>query len=216
MPKARKVQGTNKRSNEQKELDIVICTRYFLQGYTYRQIADKLNIEIKARGNDYTIDFRTVYRDLQKVLIEWKKEHADDMDAYVRKEVQKLDLMECELWQAWEKSKTGKLREKVAKRPSRDELKDSYDTNETTKETSAGNPRFLQLILEVMQRRAKLLGFDAPVKVDVTGLSAREENTQVPQYNAGDLPNDVLFALADKLQAGAYTRVMAQKGQPSN
>lgn len=216
MANARKVHGTNKRSNEQKELDIVICTRYFLQGYTYRQIADKLNIEIKARGNNYTIDFRTVYRDLQKVLIEWKKEHADDMDAYVRKEVQKLDLMECELWQAWEKSKTGKFREKVAKRPSRDELKDSYDTNETTTETSAGNPRFLQLILEVMQRRAKLLGFDAPVKVDVTGLSAREQDTQVPQYNAGDLPNDVLFSLADKLQAGAYTRVMAQKGQPSN
>lgn len=45
-----------------------------------------------------------------------------------------------------------------------------YGYEETTTETSAGNPRFLDLLLNVQQRRAKMLGFDAPIKVEIPGI----------------------------------------------
>lgn len=212
----RRPKGYSKRTEEQKADDLQFCTRLFLMGYKYADISRMLNCHIMERGDSYTITGASIFYDMKKLLNEWKKESFDNIEEHVKKEVHKLDLMEYELWVAWEASKTGKIRKKSSSRPSRDELKDSYDTNETTTETSPGNPRFLQLILEVMQRRAKLLGFDAPVKIDVTGVSIREEETRVPQYNASDIPDDVLFAVADKLQAGAYVRSIQQKGQQAN
>ena len=43
-----------------------------------------------------------------------------------------------------------------------------YCTNvEEATETTPGNPKFLDLLLNVQQRRAKMLGLDAPIKIDI-------------------------------------------------
>lgn len=110
------------------------------------------------------------------MLIEWKRERMENIDDYVTQELRKLDKMEVELWEAWERSKTGKLREKNRHNAKpRKVLEDGdnpeyYGYEETTTETSAGNPRFLDLLLNVQQRRAKMLGFDAPIKVEIPGI----------------------------------------------
>ncbi len=57
---------------------------------------------------------------------------------------------------------------KPTRRPIKTDAEDGdpeyYGYNETATETSAGNPGFLDLLLNIQQRRAKMLGFDAPVK----------------------------------------------------
>lgn len=217
MKKRKKPLGYNKRSEEQRIYDIRFCADLFLRGYSYREIADALNRDLSARGMGYTITFQMVYYDLQQCLIEWKRERLESIDDYVTQELRKLDKMEVELWEAWERSKTGKLREKNRQNAKpRKVLEDGdnpeyYGYEETTTETSAGNPRFLDLLLNVQQRRAKMLGFDAPIKVDIPGLK-ENTNSDAPKYDVAAIPEDLLFAVADKLQTAEYKKQLAEKG----
>ena len=217
MKKRKKPLGYNKRSEEQRIYDIRFCADLFLRGYSYREIADALNRDLSARGVGYTISFQMVYYDLQQCLIEWKRERLETIDEYVTQELRKLDKMEVELWEAWERSKTGKTREKNRQNAKpRKVLEDGdnpeyYGYEETTTETSAGNPRFLDLLLNVQQRRAKMLGFDAPIKVEIPGIE-KSINGDAPQYDVSAIPEDLLFAVADKLQTAEYKKQLAEKG----
>lgn len=206
-----------KRTKDQRELDLAFCSNLFLRGYTYREISERLNEENARRGVGYTITKQMVYWDMQQLLIEWKRERMENIDDYVTQELRKLDKMEVELWEAWERSKTGKLREKNRQNAKpRKVLEDGdnpeyYGYEETTTETSAGNPRFLDLLLNAQQRRAKMLGFDAPIKVDIPGLKGNT-NSDAPKYDVAAIPEDLLFAVADKLQTAEYKKQLAEKG----
>ena len=69
----------------------------------------------------------------------------------------------------------------------------------------------MDLLLNVQQRRAKMLGFDAPIKVDIPGLK-ENINSDAPKYDVAAIPEDLLFAVADKLQSAEYKRVLEEKG----
>lgn len=206
-----------KRTKDQREFDLSFCSNLFLRGYTYKEISERLNEENARRGVGYTISKQMVYWDMQQLLIEWKRERLDNIDDYVTQELRKLDKMEVELWEAWERSKTGKTREKNRQNAKpRRVLEDGdnpeyYGYEETTTETSAGNPRFLDLLLNVQQRRAKMLGFDAPIKVEIPGIE-KSINGDAPQYDVSAIPEDLLFAVADKLQTAEYKKQLAEKG----
>lgn len=216
--KNRKPAGYNKRTEEQRDYDISFCSNLFLRGYTYREIVAALNDDLAKRKAGYTISLAMVYYDLQQTLIEWKRERMDNIDDYVTQELRKLDKMEVELWEAWEKSKTGKERVKnrTSAKPRKvlteeEKTTDWYGYDETTNETSAGNPRFLDLLLNVQQRRAKMLGFDAPVKIEIPGYNAGTDDDK-PKYDVKAIPDDMLFALADKLQSAEFQRTVLEKG----
>lgn len=65
--------------------------------------------------------------------------------------------------------------------------------------------------MNVQQRRAKMLGFDAPIKVDIPGLK-ENTNSDAPKYDVAAIPEDLLFAVADKLQTAEYKKQLAEKG----
>ena len=163
---------------------------------------------------NYTICFQMVYYDIQNQLIQWKKERMDNIDDYITQELRKLDKIEVELWDAWNNSKTGKqrLKERKTGRPLKVDLEHNY--SETSVESSAGNPRFLDLLLNVQQRRAKMLGFDAPIKIDMPNMV--NINNDAPKYNIGSVPDELLFQVADKLQSEEYKKILIEKGQLPN
>lgn len=212
--KNRKPAGYNKRTEEQRAYDIAYCSNLFLRGYTYREITEALNRDLSDRGVGYTITLSMVYYDLQQTLIEWKRERLETIDEYVTQELRKLDKMEQQAWEAWEVSKTGKQRTKEKTnrgRPIKDGDPEYYGYDETTVETSAGNPRFLDLLLNIQQRRAKMLGFDAPVKIEIPGYNAGTDDDK-PKYDVKAIPDDLLFAVADKLQSAEFQKTIAEKG----
>lgn len=206
-----------KRSGEQQDYDIAFCSNLFLRGYTYREIAKALNDDLARRGAGYTITHTMVYYDMQQTLIAWKRERMDNIDDYVTQELKKLDRIEIELWDAWEKSKTGRERIKNRKsaRPNKpltenEAIHDWYGYDEKMNESSAGNPRFLDLLLNVQQRRAKLLGFDAPLKIELPNSKITIEN-EAPKYDVSVIPKDLLYKLADELQAAEHRKFMESK-----
>lgn len=214
--RGRKPRG-NKRTKAQKEYDIAFCSNLFLKGYTYVEIANALNQDLRKRNLDYSISYQMVFYDMKQALIEWKNERLENVDEYITAELRKLDKMEVELWNAWEKSKAGKERIKKRKsaRPNKpltenEATHDWYGYDESMNETSAGNPRFFDLILNVQQRRAKLLGLEAPVKIELPNSKITIEN-EAPKYDVSAIPKDLLYKLADELQAAEHRKFMQSK-----
>lgn len=196
----RRLRHGYRRTPEQRENDLVFCTDLFLKGYSYRQISDLLNKRNAKMGLDYAIvPPMRVYKDLKQLLINWKREHEENIDLYITKELSKLDKIEAELWDAWERSK-----KRIVSKIRQSGLKTERS------ETFAGNPRYLDLVLSVQQRRAKLLGLDAPVKVDMPNVNVSVDSS-VPKYDISVIPNDMLFVIADKLQNAEYERLMIEK-----
>lgn len=196
----RRLRHGYRRTPEQRENDLVFCTDLFLRGYSYRQIADLLNQRNAKMGLDYAIvPPMRVYKDLKQLLINWKREHEENIDLYITKELSKLDKIETELWDAWERSK-----KRIVSKIRQSGLKTERS------ETFAGNPRYLDLVLSVQQRRAKLLGLDAPVKVDLPNVNVSVDSSS-PEYDISVIPNDMLFVIADKLQNAEYERLMIEK-----
>lgn len=196
----RRLRHGYRRTPEQRENDLVFCTDLFLKGYSYRQISDLLNKRNAKMGLDYAIvPPMRVYKDLKQLLINWKREHEENIDLYITKELSKLDKIEAELWDAWERSK-----KRIVSKIRQSGLKTERS------ETFAGNPRYLDLVLSVQQRRAKLLGLDAPVKVDMPNVNVSVDSSG-PKYDISVIPNDMLFVIADKLQNAEYERLMIEK-----
>lgn len=196
----RRLRHGYRRTPEQRENDLVFCTDLFLRGYSYRQISDLLNQRNAKMGLDYAIvPPMRVYKDLKQLLINWKREHEENIDLYITKELSKLDKIEAELWDAWERSK-----KRIVSKIRQSGLKTERS------ETFAGNPRYLDLVLSVQQRRAKLLGLDAPVKVDLPNVNVSVDSSG-PKYDISVIPNEMLFVIADKLQNAEYERLMIEK-----
>jgi len=212
----RKPPGYNKRNAEQREYDILFCSNLFLRGYSYREIQRLLNEDLSKRKTDYTISLPMVYYDLQQALIEWKRERFDNIDDYITQELSKLDKMEVEAWNAWEVSKGGKERKKQrsSKKPNKVDAEinepDYYGYSETASETSSGNPRYLDLLLNIQQRRAKLIGYDAPIKIDMPGINRDDDKVK---YDTSAIPDDLLFSVVDKIQNAAFIKEMENKGK---
>lgn len=197
-----------KRTREQIEFDRAFCADLFLRGYPYREIAKRLNDDLAKRKMDYRLTESMVYYDLQKLLISWKRDQLESIDQYVTLELQKLDKMETEAWNAWELSKQKKTKNKTKK--AGNGLMGRQIMTEEATETTSGNPRYLDLLLNVQHRRAKMLGFDAPIKIDIPGVNVTVNNEN-ERFNAESIPDDLLFAVADKLQSAEYAKILAEK-----
>lgn len=189
-----------KRTVEQREADKRFCAELFVKGYTYRQMADKLNEYNHENGLEYTLTYKSVFMDIQQVLAEWKKERFKDIDNYMQLELKKLDKIEVELWQAWENSKGSKRKTKIKNGTINNGIATGGELAERTLETTDGDPRYLDLLLKVQERRAKLLGYNAPVKVDVYSATPKEESPTGTQYDINAIPVDMLVEMAYKLQ----------------
>lgn len=190
----------NKRTRLEIERDRAYCSELFLKGYTYREIAKRLSEKLIEWHAEYTIGWTQVFQDIQAMLIEWKRSRLENIDQYVTAELQKLDRLEVEAWEAWEKSKQEKETKSMRQT-------DNGTSKELRKEDMYGNPKYLDLLLNIQQRRAKLLGYDAPVKIDLTGKQVEEQQ----DYHIEDIPQDMLYKVADMLQEGQHRRLTEAK-----
>lgn len=125
------------------------------RGWSVPDIAEKLKLtEMQVR------------KDLRRLREEWKKRAAVDVQAERQAMLDQLDDIMREAWAAWERSQEAK-ETTTEERTGLVETKDG--TPALTKRThriegQVGHPRFLEIIERCLERRAKLLGLDAPQK----------------------------------------------------
>jgi len=130
-----------------------------------RRIADLyLRGELQvAIAEEVGISQTTVSRDLKALQAEWLKSSLIDYNEVKAQELARIDTLEREYWQAWQRSceDAETIRKKKAEIAGvkRKEIV-------TTAKGQVGDPRFLTGVQWCIERRCKVLGIDAPDKVE--------------------------------------------------
>jgi hypothetical protein len=132
---------------------------------TVRRIAKQLNVS-----------HTTIGKDVKAIRGEWKEQRLRDWEERLAEELAKLDQQEQELWTAWERSKRDATEEREQTKRVELDLPDGDvrvpGTEITHTHIERGrlpDPRYMEAILRCQDRRARLLGLDAPDRLDITG-----------------------------------------------
>lgn len=166
-----KPQTKRRKQIQQGRLEIV--AKLYKRGYSYRQI----QAEVMKRLSLKTYSLRTVSRDINCLLEEWRENRLTDMDKALQLELERIDETVRELWEQWEKSKTdyNKTQRKQKGSPSRDSetgqssIK-TYQTERTETEVIClGDTSYIAEIRKQLEERRKLLGLYAPEKKVIEG-----------------------------------------------
>lgn len=150
-------------------LDII--SELYKRGYSYRDIRD----EVMARLDLPSYSLRTVSKDVNKLLEEWRETRIDNTDLALQLELERLDSIVKEAWAAWEKSKTDYERKKAKQQgiPGSSEEENEIITIKLEQQKEEvicyGDPRYLDIIHKALIERRKLLGLYAPEKKDISG-----------------------------------------------
>jgi hypothetical protein len=121
---------------------------YYLRKWPQRKIATQLGIHPNQ-----------VARHIASAKQRWLTSIVHNFDQLRNEELSKIDLLEQTYWQAYEDSKTPLKTTLEIQR-----LRDAG--TETTTAESHGDSRFLQGVERCIERRCKLLGLDAPTKIE--------------------------------------------------
>lgn len=155
-------------------LDII--AQLYKRGYTYRQIRE----EVMARLDLKAYSLHTVHKDVNALLAEWRETRIENLDHAVQLELERIDEVTREAWEAWEKSKQDyeKKRAKQQGAPPApgDDDKDADGGVVTTRMELQreemrcyGDPRYLEIIHKNAMERRKLLGLYSPEKKEIAG-----------------------------------------------
>ncbi|MEW5724777.1 MAG: hypothetical protein AB1896_16815 [Thermodesulfobacteriota bacterium] len=168
-----------KRTRAQIERDRADIARLYLKGWTQQAITEWV---CKTYYTERFLTRQAIAKDLVAIQKEWRESTLRDFDEAKAKELAKLDELERTMWTAWERS----LGEVTTRTVQQGRGEDTVRTIRT--EERQGDPRFLEGIMKCIERRCKLLGFDAPIAIgDDPGLREKYEiiSKLVPELAAG-------------------------------
>jgi hypothetical protein len=100
-------------------------------------------------------------------------------------ELEKINVLELEYWNVWEKSKADRKKKSIKKKTTvasksiTDRKLPVEETTEynDTEMVNMGDPRYLTGIQWCIEQRCKLLGIGAPTKVEMSGSIILEQIT---------------------------------------
>lgn len=148
--------GYRKRSKQQIIDDRAKIADMFLKSYSHRQITEQLNAQ-----NPYSLSAQQILRDIHVIISDWKTSTSALIDERMEQDLMKLEKIENEAWEAWDRSRGKKITKTATE-------SDGVKTKQIKEEQLIGEPKFLDLIRQVLQDRANLLGYMAPKKVDTS------------------------------------------------
>lgn len=98
----------------------------------------------------------TISRELKSIRQEWAQQARQDIEQVIARELKKIEALEEEAWIAYEKSQ----RDAISKTVTDGKATGGKKTASITTQSQNGDPRFLKILLDCQDRRAKVLGID--------------------------------------------------------
>lgn len=175
-----------------------VATMY-LRGHTQQAIADECDVSVG-----------TINRDLQELNKKWVASADAAVDERKAKELAKLDALEAQAWESFFSSmKTVEKGQGKRKTPAQKRgAKPKESLSQFVKEIeSAGDPRFLNIVENCIERRCRIIGIDAPGKVELTGKGGGPI-----EYK--DRSNMAITALADMLRSSGVGLQDQEEDEP--
>lgn len=161
-----------KRNKQQILLDRIIISGLYMRGWPQGKIAEHLS----SRESDFAPRIQysedMIKRDLKVIRDGWLESSLRNFGEMRAEQLAKLDTQEAEAWREWQRSC-----EDYKKKIMGTSAQGKIDKTETG--TQTGDPRYLNAILSIIERRCRLLGLDLPHKVAPTtpdGAKAYQPN----------------------------------------
>lgn len=152
-------------TKHQREAKIAECSELYLSGRPQIEIAEKLSVS-QQQVSAY----------LKTLQERWQAQAAEAIDARRARELARIDRVERETWEAWEKSTADALTTVLRRKQTTVNFKwgeslielpgEDREYTETVR-GQAGDPRFLQIVMQCVEMRLKIIGGFAPTKVEV-------------------------------------------------
>lgn len=158
--------ASNKRTPTQRENDLERIAALYLRGKRQVDIAAELGLSQPQ-----------VSYDLKEIHKRWRESSLVNMNEVKQRELARIDALETEYWQAWERS-VGEVIRTTTSRSDKDGNKASI-----TKEEKAGNPAYLAGVQWCIEQRCKIFGLYEAAKISIDWRKAVEEQG----VDAGDL-----------------------------
>lgn len=167
-----------RRFNAAKLLRMDILSGLYKRGYSYRE----MRLEVMSRLNLKTYSLQTVKEDISSLLEEWRNTRIEDLDLALQLELERIDTLIKEAWEAWEKSKENYKKVKNSQKGIPGTPEFDEDGNEKPGQIMTvemrqnsedvvgyGDPRYLDVINRLLIERRKLLGLYSPEKHEMSG-----------------------------------------------
>jgi len=192
------------RTKQAIEIDRDRIRELVLKNKSAREIAKDLNIPLP-----------TVISDIKVIVKRWKEE-VPDFTLMRGQQLDRLNLMEKELWNAWEKSKEQAGKSTLTIRNGQNPT----GRIETSIDETPGDVKYVEQIMKTVQERNKLLGMYAATKIqsEVTvkrdDSAIREEVLNIiEEARKRSLRNTEIIQTIET-SAGDYVPVDSQKQLP--
>ena len=182
------------RTTIQREKDLQTIASLYLRGTYQADIAKRLHLSQQQ-----------VSYDLKELRKRWLESSLVDIDQVKAKELAKIDEVERQAYRGWHRS----LKDAETKRKAARNTSDGVQT-EAHEETKgqAGDPRFLTIVLTCIERRCKIFGLDAAIKV------SWQEQAKADGYDPDTIISGMESAIFTALvQAGAGGGLPASRGE---
>lgn len=183
-----------------------------LQGYKHYEIRDIIEAETGT-----SLTRRTITNDVAAIRKDWAEQQRASITALVNQDIDRLDADEAVAWQAWRNSCGDEVQETVEKIAKYLKYEEGYEPDEDEfalrvqrvtqiikKSNGVGDPRFLNIIMDIQKERRKLLGLYAPSRlgIDVTTKS----EIIIKGYAVQDVSPDAWPSLPGNVIEGEYER----------
>lgn len=193
---------THKRTPFEREMDYVDIARLYLRGWPTAQI-----VEWIGHNRPYTLHLETVQGALRELRRRWREEYVELIDEAKAIELQRLDRIEQEAWDAWENSK--KKRNEIERFKTSDKWSGKGNANKPTYTRERikhviierdPNAKYLEVIMWCIDKRVEILGLNAPKRVDINWRKEAEAAGVNPEEVISELERQFLDAATKQQQ----------------
>lgn len=192
-----------KRTLTEREADLILITKWYLEGLNHHQIAERLS---NLRG--YTIKRAQISATIHEIYKRWKLSYLSDFNRLKVRELAKIDKLEAEYLEAWEASKADKVAlERTQIDDTHGETKGREDGKGgggkqaysrvktiTKKEQRDPNAVYLEGVRWCIQKRCEIFGLNAPTTVNVNWRKQAEEAGLDPDAVLSDIEQQFVDA----------------------
>lgn len=153
----------HKRTSIQRAEDLAFAANLRLRRIHLSEIQRQMN----ERPNRRKVSLATVYADCKLAEKMWREEAVAAVAVGKNEMLAELDLIREEAWKMWENSKKPRIIKSARKRgQTQGDAAGNESTTGVVQEERHGDVAALKLLIETQERKAKLLGLDAAIKME--------------------------------------------------
>lgn len=192
----------NKRTEMEREMDLVDIARLYLEGHTFLHISEWI-----SNNRHYTLTAAQIGVDVKLIRERWQERYISDYNVVKAQELARIDRLEQACWEEWERSKGESVKQEVLKttdtwsgdgEPNRGSRAYSRERVRRIAQERTGDMNYMKGIQWCIEKRISIFGLDAPKTVNVNWRQEAEK--------AGVNPEEVISGLQREFLEAAMAR----------